>query len=143
MSKYEKVIYQHLPHLVSQLDQVIVNSAMSMKLVDESTIDAYPYKVSIKVYDKYFMRNSSRASLNLTVLEDGRTTHVVAIGSGGGQGAIFNFSWGAEKELVQEVQVFLEKMVIREYIINTKQIRTNSFNYMLVLLILNELSMIR
>lgn len=110
MSKFEKTIYQSVPHLVYELEQAIMNSAISMKLVDESVYEAYPYKVTIKVYDKYFMRNSSRASLNLTVIEDGRTTHVVAIGSGGGQGAIFSFSWGAEKELVNDVQRQLEKM---------------------------------
>lgn len=110
MSKFEKTIYQAVPHLVFELDQAIINSAMSMKLVDESIYEVYPYKVTIKVYDKYFMRNSSRASLNLTVVEDGRSTHVVAIGSGGGQGAIFNFSWGAESELVNDVQRMLEKM---------------------------------
>jgi hypothetical protein len=110
MSKFEKTINRPVPHLVFELDQAIVNSAMSMKLVNESVYEAYPYKISMKVYDKYFMRNSSRASLSLTVIEDGRSTHVVAIGSGGGQGVIFNFSWGAENELVNDVQRLLEKL---------------------------------
>lgn len=110
MSKFEKTINQPVPHLAFELDQAIVNSAMSMKLVDESVIEVYPYKISVKVYDKYFMRNSSRASLSLTIVEDGRSTHVVAIGSGGGQGVIFNFSWGAENELVNDVQRLIEKM---------------------------------
>jgi len=110
MAKFEKTIYTSLPNLVSKLESAILHSGISMRVVEESVYVSHPLKVTTKVYDKYFMRNSSRASLSLTIIEDGRTTHVIAIGAGGSQGVIFNFSWGAESELVREVQAQLEKM---------------------------------
>lgn len=104
MAKFEQTLLGHHPYLVAELESDILNSAVSMRVVEESVYVASPLKVTTKVYDKYFMRNSSRASLTLTVIEDGRNTHVIAIGAGGSQGAVFNFSWGAEQELVDVVK---------------------------------------
>ncbi len=62
------------------------------------------------VYDKYYMRNSSRASLSVLIENVGGSTTVVAIGSGGSQGAIFNFDWGSasnfEKTISQAMQPY-------------------------------------
>ena len=108
MAKFEKTLYGSFPNLISELEEDILKSGVSMRVVEESIYVSHPLRVITKVYDKYFMRNSSRASLNLTVIEDGRTTHVIAIGAGGSQGVIFNFSWGAETQLVDVVRKTLE-----------------------------------
>ncbi len=47
------------------------------------------------VFEKYFMRNSSRASLSVMVENLSGRTAVHFAGAGGGQGMIFNFDWGA------------------------------------------------
>jgi hypothetical protein len=101
-------VYGSYPNLIHELEENILSSGVSMRVVEESIYVSHPLRVITKVYDKYFMRNSSRASLSLTVVEDGRTTHVIAIGAGGSQGVIFNFSWGAETELVDVVRKTLE-----------------------------------
>jgi hypothetical protein len=59
------------------------------------------------VFEKYFMRASNRASLTVMVSGEGETVCVDAIGSGGGQGAIFKFSWGAEEGFVGTVEKIL------------------------------------
>ncbi len=64
----------------------------------------------VRVYDKYFMRNSSRASLSLTVVDSGNEIYISAIGAGGGQGVFFNLSWGADSELVDIVSDCLKNL---------------------------------
>lgn len=58
----------------------------------------------LRIYDKYFARTGSRASLSLTVAGHGEDILITAIGAGGGKGILYNFSWGAEEKLVSIVQ---------------------------------------
>lgn len=60
--------------------------------------------MAVRVYDKYSMRNSSRASLNVTIIDSGREVFISAIG------AIFNFRLGAESELTEVVANSVRKM---------------------------------
>jgi hypothetical protein len=89
------------------LQTEIQNSAMSCELVDSTTRTVGDTAFYLMVFDKYYMRNSSRASLSVTVLGHGDTVYVDAIGAGGGQGALFNFSWGAEENFVDLVPQIL------------------------------------
>ena len=70
MAKFERTIQGDFNKVVAELDQAIMGSAMSMNLVDESTFSSGDVRVAVRVYDKYFMRNSSRASLSLTVVDE-------------------------------------------------------------------------
>ena len=56
------------------------------------------------------MRNKSRASLSLTVVGNGSEIFISAIGAGGGQGILFNFSLGAEDDMVAVVRRSVEGM---------------------------------
>jgi hypothetical protein len=56
------------------------------------------------------MRNGNRASLSLTVVGHGSEIFISAIGAGGGQGIIFNFSLGAEDDMVAIVRESIEQM---------------------------------
>jgi len=110
MAKYETQIKGNYEEVLSALHSEILNSAMSMNLVDESNLDSGSFKVGVRVYDKYFMRNGNRASLSLTVAGVGDDLMISAIGSGGGSGIIFNFSFGAEDDLVSIVANCIRRM---------------------------------
>ncbi len=88
----------------------IQNSAMSCQLVDSNRRIIGEISYSLMVFDKYYMRNSSRASLSVSVIGYGDMVYVDAIGAGGGQGALFNFSWGAEEDFVGTVEQILRNM---------------------------------
>lgn len=88
----------------------IQNSAMSCQLVDSNSRMIGALSYSLMVFDKYYMRNSSRASLTVSVIGDHDMVYVDAIGAGGGQGAFFNFSWGAEEDFVGTVEQILRNM---------------------------------
>lgn len=110
MAKYEKKIVGNFEEIINKLQNEIINSGGSMNLVDESNYSLGDTNVAVRVYDKYFMRNGNRASLSLTVAGYGNDIFISAIGAGGGQGVIFNFSLGAEDELVDIVRFCIERM---------------------------------
>lgn len=110
MAKYEKSIIGEFEEVVRRLQDDIENSGMSVNLVEESNYTSVDTKIAVRVYDKYFMRNGNRASLSLTVVGHGNSIFISAIGAGGGQGVIFNFSLGAEDELVAIVEESIENM---------------------------------
>ncbi len=110
MAKYEKTITGQFEEVVNQLQKDINNSGITMNLVDESNYTISETKIAVRVYDKYFMRNGNRASLSLTVVGSNDNIFISAIGAGGGSGIIFNFSLGAESEMVEIVQRSIEHM---------------------------------
>ena len=110
MAKFEKTVVGDFNRIVHELDKAIMGSGVSMELVDENTYMTGEIQILVRVYDKYFMRNSSRASLSLTVVGNDDSVYISAIGAGGSQGVIFNFSWGAESELVDIVSNCLNQM---------------------------------
>jgi hypothetical protein len=110
MAKYEKAITGKFEEVLRHLENDIGNSGMTMNLVDESNYSCGDTKIAVRVYDKYFMRNGNRASLSLTIVAHGIDIFISAIGAGGGQGIIFNFSLGAEDEMVGIVRESIERI---------------------------------
>jgi hypothetical protein len=110
MAKYEKTIIGQFEEVVNHLQNDIGNSGVSMSLVDESNYTAGDTKIAVRVYDKYFARNGNRASLTLTIVGHGGDVFISAIGAGGGKGVFFNFSFGAEDDMVAIVQESIEGM---------------------------------
>lgn len=110
MAKYEKSIIGKFEEVVNRLQDDINRKGISINLVDESNYTSGDTKIAVRVYDKYFMRNGNRASLSLTVVGNGNNIFISAIGAGGGQGVFFNFSLGAEDNLVAIVEDSVEKM---------------------------------
>lgn len=103
MSKYEKQIEGNFEETLSALHNNIMNR-FSMELVDKSDLELGNVKIGVRVYDKYYFRNDNRASLSVTVVGTGKDLIISAIGSGGGSGILFNFSWGAEDDIVSIVE---------------------------------------
>jgi nucleoside-specific outer membrane channel protein Tsx len=103
MAKYEKQIKGNFEEIMSALHTNIMDR-FSMNLVDESDMELGNVKIGVRVYDKFYFRNENRTSLSLTIVGDGEDLMISAIGSGGGSGILFNFSWGAEDDIVGIVE---------------------------------------
>ena len=64
------------------------------------------------VIEKFFFRNSSRASLSIVLVRDDYSTIIDIVGSGGGQGMIFKFDWGAKESFEKGVlKIFSENTI--------------------------------
>ncbi len=92
------------PHQAADIvTSAVTQGSLSAELVDSYTADGNGVTCVTLVFDKYFMRNSSRASLSVTIENLKGFTHVHAAGSGGGQGALWNFDWGAGSRFTRDV----------------------------------------
>jgi len=111
MAKYEKTISGQFEEVLHHLENDIASSGITMNLVDESNHTYGDTNIAVRVYDKYFMRNGNRASLSLTVVGKCGDIFISAIGAGGGKGIVFNFSLGAEDDMVAVVESSVEGMV--------------------------------
>lgn len=76
------------------------DSGISCELIDSVKRNVGGDKVILLVFEKYYMRSSNRASLSVMLTHEGSDVFVDAVSSGGGQGALFRFSWGAEESFV-------------------------------------------
>lgn len=91
----------------------VVNGSVSGELIDRySSEHIEGQKIIVLVFEKYFMRNSSRASLTVTIENMRDITMVHAVGSGGGQGALFKFDWGASDSFIDQVTKAVEEYII-------------------------------
>lgn len=110
MAKFEKLITGNFESVVQEIDKAVMDNGLSMNLVDQSDYELNGSKIAIRVYDKYFMRNKSRASLTVSIIAHEHEIFISAIGAGGGQGAFFNYSLGAETEMMEIVSNYVNKM---------------------------------
>lgn len=63
------------------------------------------------VVEKYFFRTANRASLSIVITQsdDGLFSIIEAVGSGGGQGMIFKFDWGAKESFESAIVNILKQ----------------------------------
>lgn len=92
----------------SLLEYQLQERSNSCTLVDCIRRNTPTTSLCVMVFDKYFWRNSSRASLTVVISGNRDVVCVDAIGSGGGNGALFRISWGAESDFAQQVADILE-----------------------------------
>ncbi|MCL2352331.1 MAG: DUF6054 family protein [Firmicutes bacterium] len=72
-------------------------------------------RMILLVFEKYYMRNSSRASLTVAVENLSGATRVCSVGSGGGQNALFGFDWGASADFAS-----LPANALKGYVLETR-----------------------
>ena len=92
------------------VDSDIVGRSVSARQVDRyEIVGPNGGRCIVLVYDKYFMRTSSRASLTVVINDLSGVTGIHAAGSGGGEGALFSFDWGAGQSFAYAVEDALKE----------------------------------
>jgi len=91
----------------------VLKSGISAECVCEYRSDAQNgAKMILLVFEKYFMRTSSRASLTVAIENLEGRTRVCSVGSGGGKGALFGFDWGAGEDFASTAVTALRGYVL-------------------------------
>ncbi|WMJ24082.1 DUF6054 family protein [Paludicola sp. MB14-C6] len=104
----------NLQIVINAIQSSVLNSGMSCELIDQKQHTYNNGNVTFMVFEKYYMRSSNRASLSVLVTQIGNSILVDAIASGGGQGALFKFSWGAEDDFLYPVLSALKRLNFSE-----------------------------
>lgn len=102
-----------VPQAADIIKNSFVRSGVTTELVDFYESTSSSAGVMVMVFEKYFMRNSSRATLTVTVDNLRGYTHVHAAGSGGGQSALWKFDWGAKDNLENIIYSALSQYIIK------------------------------
>ncbi len=77
----------------------VVNGSISGECIEQYNLGSGEHRCIVMVFEKYFWRNSSRASLTVTFDTLSGRTRMTAVGSGGGNGTFFSFDWGSSSSL--------------------------------------------
>lgn len=93
------------------VEQLLEYSCEKVSILDR---DVGAGRVTVLVYEKYYMRVSSYVSLTVVLAsrqEQPGITEINAIGSGGGNG-IMGFTWGAEDDITESLLEKLDKYAV-------------------------------
>lgn len=91
----------------------VLNEGMSTECVGAyGNITPDGREAIMLVFEKYFMRTSSRASLSIIIENLSGPTRVYSAGSGGGKSALFSFDWGAGDSFSNLVERSLKNYII-------------------------------
>lgn len=75
-----------------RLYKIFINHYDDYNIIHKSKVDDENFFI---VVEKFFFRNSSRASLSIVLSNKDLYCEATIVGSGGGKGMIFKFDWGA------------------------------------------------
>lgn len=93
--------------IVNGIVQAVTSSGLSAEIVSETSYNINNVSISLLVFEKYYMRVKNRLSLTVMIIGEQDNIKVNVIGSGGGQGALFKFTWGSESSFADTVVDFL------------------------------------
>ena len=99
-----------IDQIADTITREMLESAISCELVDSIRRDWGPFTSTLLVFEKYFMRAGNRASLSIMLNQFENDVTADIIGSGGGQGPLLSFSWGAEDSFVATTEDILSEL---------------------------------
>lgn len=97
---------------VNYVTEGVINEGMSNELVSEYGDLSIENGFYVLVFEKYYMRSNNRASLTVLLHKVDDGVKVFSVGSGGGQGTIFSFDWGASESFESVPRSVLEEYIV-------------------------------
>ena len=88
----------NIDQVFAHLDKTVTAHATTCQAVGTYGCAFGDARVILRVYEKYYIRNSSRASLTVLMTSRNDTVDVKIVSSGGSASAVMKFSWGAEED---------------------------------------------
>ena len=101
-----------LKEVVRYITKGVLNEGTSNEIVSEYG-DLYGDQgFYMIVFEKYYMRAGNRASLTVLMHKVDNKVKIFSVGSGGGQGTIFSFDWGASDKFESLPRRILENYIV-------------------------------
>jgi hypothetical protein len=91
----------------SLIKSEVFNLGFSVELINEVRRNQDNYYAFMFVFEKFYYRAANRASLSVLVTGTEEESYIDCVSSGAGQGVLFTFSWGADKNFVNGLRKIL------------------------------------
>ncbi len=101
-----------VPHAADLVKEAFTASGITAELVDFYESTSENAGVMVMTFEKFFYRNSSRASLTVAIDNLRGYTRLHAAGSGGG-GVFWKFDWGAKDNMENVIYSALARYTIK------------------------------
>lgn len=88
--------------------EMLESGSISLELKDEACHIQDGVGIDLMVFEKYYMRTGSYASLTVAITGDEEAVYVDGISAGGG-GGLFNISWGSESDFLDQLEELLRR----------------------------------
>ena len=115
MAVYEKEFKGSWQEIVPKIFRAAELIADPVKQVDK---ECQGIVVNVAVFEKYYFRVNSAASLSITTISDGQVVKVVIIAAGGGEG-IFNLDWGSAESFLEKYLRKLRELLPESVVIKS------------------------
>ena len=114
---------------IATLKSILTKHYQSYDTIYNGMINSDTY---LMIVEKFFFRNSSRASLTIVIAKDDFDQVVMeTVGSGGGQGWLFKFDWGAKESFEKDIPLLLDRNNIF-YTYKWRKKKETSFFYIML-----------
>ena len=91
---------------------IIKNNHTASLIYEDYKNVSHDKEIGVLVYEKYYIRNSSRAALTVIIDNIDGATQVASVSTGSSQSMIFKFDWGASDEFASSIQRMLADYII-------------------------------
>ncbi|XZF74944.1 DUF6054 family protein [Bacillus sp. AL-1R] len=109
MKHYLEFTVNIKPVQVSQM--IIEETELKSNLIFQDYKVAEEKEIAILVFQKFFLRNNSTATLTVTIDNFNGVTYVKCISSGNGEG-MFDIGWGAGKSFIKPIRLRLAANIL-------------------------------
>ncbi|KQL33576.1 hypothetical protein AN960_21130 [Bacillus sp. FJAT-25509] len=109
MKHYTEFTVNIKPTQATQL--ILEDTDLQSNLIFQDYKAAEEKEIVILVFQKYFFRNNSTATLTVTIDNFSGDTYVKCISSGNGDG-IFDIGWGAGKSFIKPIRLKLAANIL-------------------------------
>ncbi len=109
MKHYLEFTVNIKPTQVTQL--ILEDTELQSNLIFQDNKVAEEKEIEILVFQKYFFRNNSTATLTVTIDNFSDVTYVKCISSGNGDG-LLDIGWGAGKSFIKPIRLKLAANIL-------------------------------
>lgn len=108
MAKLERTINGNFDHLLSRIENGIVEGSVSASLEESSNFRSGTARCAVRVFERYSYMGGNRVSLTVTLFQnEGGPIRVSGIATGGSQAMFFKINTFGEEAFLEKLEELL------------------------------------
>ena len=104
MAKFECTLRGDYDQALRYFHEGILGGSMSASFEEESYVQTFGVRVTVRVYERYSMTGGNRLSLTLTLVGDEEKLYLSGITAGGSQGMFLKFNTFGEEAFLDSLR---------------------------------------